>query len=98
MTDTSKTKQVRVNPEPFQMLDREIVRARKTGGIFPPGSTNATIPQNCVFLKSDDYSSTKNKESSGSDSSKHSRARHRLRVTQAVKDRVHCISMNGLWK
>ena len=74
ITDTLKTKQVWVNLELFQMLDREIVWARKSGGISPPGSTNATMPQNYVFLKSDDYSSTKNKDSSGSDSSKHSMA------------------------
>jgi len=75
MTDTLKIKQLRVNLEPFQTLEREIIRARKSGGISPPGSTNVTMPQNRVFLKSDNYSSTKNKDSSGRDSSKHSRAR-----------------------
>jgi len=34
-----------------------------------------TMPQNRMFFKSDNYSSTKNKDSSGSDSSKHSRVR-----------------------
>jgi len=74
--DTSKTKQVRVNLEPFQMLDQEIVRVREpVGGPSPSHSTNVTMHQSHVFLKSDNYSSRNNRESSGSESSRHSKVK-----------------------
>jgi len=76
MMGTSKTKQVRVNLEPFQTLDREIIWVREpVGGPSSTHSTNVTTHQSCVFLKSDNYSSRNNRESSGSESSRHSKAR-----------------------
>jgi len=76
MMDTSKTKQVRVNLEPFQTLDQEIIQVREpVGGPSPSHSTNMTMHQSHIFLKSNNYSSRNSRESSGSESSKHSKVR-----------------------
>ena len=63
-------------PWTFQTLDQKNIWVREpVGGPSPSHSTNVTMHQSCIFLKSDNYSSRNNSESSGSESSRHLKAR-----------------------